>query len=282
MRSVLITSVLTAATAFMPAAAALTPGDIRPVMTQGLTEAQIETLYSRADRALAGGEFETARALYRRAGFEDKADMRAKRGQAESLLAMGDYAGALPLFTALPPTPESFAGITLCRVALSVADDPEVELNAALEINMRDTRLWIALGQFYDQAGRSLEAQSTYVQALKAGADHAVIVNSLGLSLVNAGRYDAALEKFQQANALSPDTVVFDNNRRMTLALSGDYDGATLSVSESRAAGIYNDAGVIAQRAGHTRIARQLFRRALDISPVYFPPAQANLESLAP
>lgn len=173
-----------------------------------------------------------------------------------------------------------FCRFHLREGALSISEDAEVALNAALEINMTDTRLWIALGQYYDLNGRSLEAQSTYVQALKAGADHAVIVNSLGLSHLSSGRFVSALEKFQQANALAPGRALFDNNRRMTLALMGDYDGAIAGAKEGPAAKLYNDAGLIAARAGETNIAAGLFRRALTVSPVYFAPAQANLEAL--
>jgi len=159
--------------------------------------------------------------------------LRADLGNA--LLGLAQYKDALAHFRAAPRTPESFAGAVLCKAALGISEDIEVELNDALEINLSDTRLWLALGRFYDGQDRSIEARSTFV---------------------------------------------FDNNRRLTLALQGDFSGAVSGISENRAARIYNDAGFIAAGAGKMDVARALYNKALQISPVYFAPAQANLDAL--
>ena len=271
---------LSAAACFAPVSAGQAGVQVRPVLTKGADAAQMQIWVTDGRQALKTKDFERAYDLLMRAHIETpKADY-IYNDLGNALLGLGHYAQALSHFNAAPHTRESFTGAALCRAALGTSDDAEVELNAALEINLSDTRLWLALGRFYDSQDRSLEAQSTYVQALKFGADHAVIVNSLGMSLLRSGRHGAALEKFQQANALEPDVAVFDNNRRLTLALQGDFDGAVGGISETRAAQIYNDAGFIAAKAGKTDVARSLYREALRISPVYFPPAQANLDAL--
>ncbi len=285
MRAALSVIILGAGLACNPLCAAQDSVIVRPVLTQGLTEAQIDVLMKTGNSAMTARNYAAAYDAYYRVYIETKSeppvniDLNISLGNA--LLGLGHYARARPYFQSAPRSPQSFAGEILCRAALNASDDIEVDLNAALEINLTDTRLWIALGQFYDGAGRSLEAQSTYVQALKAGANHAVIVNSLGMSLLSAGRFDAALEKFKQANAIAPDADLFDNNRRLTLALMGDYDGAVSEISEARAAHIYTDAGIIAARAGHNNTARALYSRALTVSPIWFPKAQENLDALS-
>jgi len=218
---------LSAAACFAPVSAGQAGVQVRPVLTKGADAAQMQIWVTDGRQALKTKDFERAYDLLMRAHIETpKADY-IYNDLGNALLGLGHYAQALSHFNAAPHTRESFTGAALCRAALGTSDDVEVELNAALEINLSDTRLWLALGRFYDSQDRSLEAQSTYVQALKFGADHAVIVNSLG-----------------------------------------------------RAAQIYNDAGFIAAKAGKTDVARSLYREALRISPVYFPPAQANLDAL--
>ncbi len=269
-----------AAALLTPLSAGANTLDIRPVITRGADAAQVDEWVKAGRDALYRKDFEAAYDALTRALIERPEDGDIQLSMGDALLGLSQFAGALKHYRAAPASAQSFAGIVLSKAALGASEDVEVDLNAALEINLSDTRLWLALGRFYDSEDRSLEAQSTYVQALKFGADHAVIVNSLGMSLLRAGRQAQALEKFQQANAIAPDVEVFDNNRRLALALQGDFDGAISGVTESRAAHIYNDAGFIAAKTGKPQIAKILYRQALQISPVYFPPAKANLDAL--
>lgn len=280
MRSAIALVILSASFCLAPMSTSLSGIDIRPVLTKGADADQMGAWIENGRKALLKKEFDHAYDLLMRAHIEspETGTLRADLGNA--LLGLAQYKDALAHFRAAPRTPESFAGAVLCKAALGISEDIEVELNDALEINLSDTRLWLALGRFYDGQDRSIEARSTFVQALKFGADHAVIVNSLGMSLLRSGRHEAALEKFQQANAIEPDVAVFDNNRRLTLALQGDFSGAVSGISENRAARIYNDAGFIAAGAGKMDVARALYNKALQISPVYFAPAQANLDAL--
>ena len=263
-----------------PIAGAQSPVEVRAFTTPAMDSSKVDGLIQRGHAALDISDFETAYDALLRAQIERRDDGDIALALGNALLGLGKPNAALKQFETAPASAPRFAGISLCNAALDASEDIEVELNAALEINLADTRLWTALGQYYDKAGRSLEARATYVQALKFGADHGVIVNNLGMSLLRSGQYDLALEKFNQANAIAPDNALFDSNRRLTLALRGDYAGAVNDVTEGRAARIYNDAGFIAAGAGRADIARALYKRALKISPVWFEPAHKNLENL--
>ena len=263
-----------------PLAGAQSPVEVRPYTTPAMDSAKLERLIETGHSALKDADFKTAYDALRRAQIERRDDGGIALALGDALLGLGKPGAAAAQYRAAPNTAESFAGITLCHAALGTSDDIELDLNAALEINLKDTRLWTALGQYYDRAGRSLEARATYVHALKYGADHGVIVNNLGMSLLREGRYALALEKFNQANAIAPDNNLFDANRRLTLAVQGDYAGAVSDLQEDRAAQIYNDAGFIAAGAGRVDIARALYNRALKISPVWFEPAHENLKNL--
>ncbi len=170
-----------------------------------------------------------------------------------------------------------------------VNDTPEVgtqKLLSALDTNPNDSRLWNALGEIHDKNNDWMGALDVYVKALKVakknGTSTAAVVNNMGMSLLMQGRNKEAVSKFEQAKKANPEMPVYDNNYRLAQILSGKTNKALKGVSETRAAQIYNDAGVIAQSHGNSRQASSLYKKALEISPVYFERAEENLAGLSP
>ena len=165
--------------------------------------------------------------------------------------------------------------------AATGADDLEAQLHKALALNNDDVRLWNALGRYHDSQEDWLSAQDSYVSALmaahKAGEHQASAVNNLGMSFLNQGRLKEARLKFVQAVGMDEGNVVYDNNRRLTDVLTGDLDTAFDGVSSQRAAIIYNDTGVIAERMGKPARARRYYKQAITKSPTYFQVAALNL-----
>ncbi|MCF6219523.1 MAG: tetratricopeptide repeat protein [Robiginitomaculum sp.] len=168
-------------------------------------------------------------------------------------------------------------------------DTPEIgaqKLQAALETNPNNPRLWNALGEIRDKNNDWMGALDVYVKALRAakrnGTSTAAVVNNMGMSLLMQGRNKEAVSKFKQAKKANPEMPVYDSNYRLAQILSGKTNKALKGVSETRAAQIYNDAGVIAQSHGNTRQASSLYKKALEISPVYFERAEENLAGLSP
>jgi len=177
-------------------------------------------------------------------------------------------------------TRELTAGKALLAAATG-AHDLETQLHKALALNNDDVRLWNALGRYHDNKEDWLSAQDSYVSALmaahKSGAHQASAVNNLGMSFLNQGRLKEARSKFVQAVGMDKDNVVYDNNRRLTDVLAGDLDAAFDGVSSQRAAIIYNDAGVTAERMGSPARARRYYKQAITQSPTYFQMAALNL-----
>ncbi|MEE9346744.1 MAG: tetratricopeptide repeat protein [Robiginitomaculum sp.] len=263
--------------------------NVRPVIRQTGQDIPAASLMRAANTAFAAGDYSAALKAYRQIYWDDDSNAPARLGLADCELIFGNAKNALTHYDALLTVSGShtlaakrvMAGRALARQSLGIADDVEVELNAALEYNLTDIRLWNGLGRFYDSQGRTIEAQETYVRALRAGADPAVTINNMGMSLLLEGRYAQALDKFNQANALAPDTGIFDNNRRLVLALQGNYPAATQNMSEARGAKLYNDAGYLAMTRKDLKRAETLLRRALALSPVHMAQAEANLKALS-
>jgi len=280
MKRVLPFSGITLAAMISIAPAAYAQVEVRPIESISSAIKDTKDLAQTAKAAFDQGDYSAAHAAYQALHLDAPKSEDWRSGLAKSSLALGDLKSARTHFLTLPNSIERMTNLAIINSALGTSDDIEVELNAALEINLGDARLWMALGQFYDQEARHLEAQDAYIRALSNGASAAIANNSLGLSLLKSGRYAMALDKFNQANALSPESTMIDNNRRLTLALLEDYEGAVSGIDEDRAAQIYNDAGYLAMQSGEVSLAGSLLTKALTISPVHFAPAEANLAAL--
>ncbi|NNC36980.1 MAG: hypothetical protein EX271_03800 [Acidimicrobiales bacterium] len=180
---------------------------------------------------------------------------------------------------------KTLAGQVLLEIASGNSDDIEVRLNEALELNLHDPRLWNALGRFHDGAEDWVLATETYVKAMEAagevGYTIAPIVNNMGMSYLMRGKARDALKKFEQALALNADITIYDNNRRLALVLTGRTHMAVDGLTDKRAAQIYNDAGFVLAGRGQRRKARSYYKKAIELSPVYFEKAELNLLALA-
>ena len=246
---------------------------------QGLSDEARANLLQKAQSALASKDCRAAHDPLQALVWDSPDDEALRIELADCALSLGKAKQARVHYAKLSG-PRALAGERLSAVALGDADDSELTLNKALEQNMDDSRLWNALGHVYDKSGRYLDAQDSYIRALSAGARPDIMVNNMGMSLLLQGRYSEARDKFMQALDINPDSRTYDVNRRLSLALMGDYGEAIRFAHPDDAAQIYNDAGYIAMKHGEVAIAKALFERALDVSPIYFAKAEENLQTL--
>lgn len=256
--------------------------DVRAITKPSQDLFDIDAALNAANAAMIAEDYARASEQFRAVIFADKDHISARLGYANALLAMGEGTKALAAFTALPEDVDGrLSGIVLSNIMTGQSVDAEVELNAALEFDLSDPRLWNALGQFYDGDGRTLAAQDAYLRALATGKASSAAVNNLGVSYLMAGRTDAAIAKFEQAHAMNSVTHLHDNNRRMALVLRGDMAGALSGLSGMRAANTLNDAGYIAGLKGDAARAKTLFKAAMDMAPRYHAKAHDNLQALS-
>ena len=254
--------------------------DVRMVAPETVGKVDVSARFTAAQTALDNGDYASAYDGFTVLRHDNKNNESYQLGLADSALGLRKFSEARSLYGAMIPSNARRAGLTLCDVALGNVDDIELALNAALEGNLSDPRLWNALGLYYDARGRHIDSQDIFIRAIAMGSDRAAAINNMGMSLMRQRRYDEALAKFEQASSLNPMSRRYDNNRRMVLALGSDFDAAVKDVPEGRAAQVLNDAGYIALTRGRRDQARELFEKAIAVSPVYFPVAEANLASM--
>lgn len=257
--------------------------------------------HTQANRLYASGDFKQALSAYENtlvgADLEYASRRDAILGYADSALAMVTISAKYQIkaetaYKSLSELPDLsqvhesriLSGQVLLEIATGESEDAEVRLNEALEVNLHDPRLWNALGHFHDRAGEWVLATETYVKAIEAAGEAeyplAPIINNMGMSFLMSGRPKDALKKFEHAHDLNGDIEIYDNNRRLALVLTGRMDKAIDDLTDKRAAQIYNDAGFLSARRGQVRKARSYYKKAIELSPIYFEKAEANLLAL--
>jgi len=262
---------------------------IRPVHQQSGSDVTTHFALLNANEAYQQERYEESFEAYQLIALKDPENVHARIGWGNSAIALGLFEKAHEIFSheeGLDTAHDDqkydhLAGLAIAEVATGRADDEEVRLNAALEYNIEDTRLWHALGQYHDRQGHWRTARKTYLKALwadpKAGPS---VANNFGMSLLKEGRYDIALGKFEDAMSMRDDRELYDNNRRLTLALMQDYKQATYKISDERAADIFNDAGYIALTQKKYKVATALLTRSVNVSASYNAEAVQNLEHI--
>ncbi len=264
----------------------IAPVNIEPVQTMKSDPFDADEVFATAQKDYANENYLEALNGFRKVSAYDPDRKDALSGQANSLLALGEYQQAAKIYWAPVWTGEgsldvSFQiGKTLSGIYTDRYDSPMRAINDGMVLSPNDPRLWNAKGHYHDKQGEWMEALSSYVEAMKSGKWRGGTINNMGMSLLLQDRLDEAQKKFQQAINLTPHNRVYENNLRMVYILQGNLDAALDNIDEVRGADILNDAGYVAMTRGKVNVARRLFSKALDISPTYHAKAQANLDKL--
>lgn len=208
----------------------------------------------------------------------------AKLGLAESMLALGDLAGARPLFNDLAADPAyrgwGIQGQALCATADHDFDTALPLLRAALAENDRLWRSWNGLGRIYDARQQWPEAAAAYAKALELAPEAAIVDNNLGYSLLLQGRNAEAIPHFVAALERQPRLDAAQSNLRLALAFEGRYEDAEANAGHDRQSVVLNNVGYVAMARGDYGKAESLLVQAIEKSPNYYDTAWRNLERL--
>ena len=236
-------------------------------------------------RAYAAADFRAARRyLSRHLGTleEGEQDIEAQLMLAESLLELQRYGRALTAFeqvlTREPNKFEAREGQALVLLAQGDGEQADELLTALLAEDNTRWRAWNGRGVAADLRGDYSFASEAYHYAIRHGGDNEAIANNLGYSLLMAGELREAARWLLRAVERYPDSTRLRNNLALALARDRRYNQAlqhlqaTLSEHEA-----LNNIGYIAMLNEDYDMAEDFLRRAIAVSPRYYPRAQANL-----
>ena len=131
---------------------------IRPVEQKIDGDVAVHFAMMKAQQAYAAKRYEESFEDYQLITLKDPDNIEARIGWGNAAIALNLFDKAYEIFASKSGVKTAkdaqnhhyMAGLILAEVATGRADDDEVRLNAALEYNLDDTRLWHALGQFHD------------------------------------------------------------------------------------------------------------------------------------
>ncbi|WP_158272048.1 tetratricopeptide repeat protein [Marinicauda salina] len=244
-----------------------------------VSEADIAEAWTQAEAGACEDAAETAEALLRAA----PENVEARLIVAECAMKSGDAARAERAFADLVDEtrdPRALRGLGVLRAREGRYDEAERLLREAVEARPDDWRILNALGFLADVERDWGGAVASYERAAELAPREPAPLNNLGLSYLQQGRPESAIGAFNRALDRDADFAPADKNLRVALIVDGQLERALWGVSDEERPVVLNNAGVIARGAGDLELARSLFQRALDESPVFYEQAYRNLQAL--
>ena len=195
------------------------------------------------------------------------------RGRDDSAIRSFSAAEAAPSLAA-----EAAAGRGIALSRLGRSDDALAALTKAVTADPTLWRAWNALGVEYDRRKDWAKAEAAYDAALKQPKATAQVLNNRGYSRLLQGRSEEAASDFVAALRKDPALAQARTNLRLALAMRGEYDKASsVSASEDKAA-LLNNAGFVALMQGDLDVAEDLFAKAVAAKGEFYARAHENLE----
>ena len=208
-------------------------------------------------------------------------DHEAKLLLAYSQLGLGELDKSLTLFNQLDkeaPSAEVQQGLGLTFVAQNRPEQAQNHLNNAVAADSNLWRSWNGLGVIYDMSKSWKLAEQAFKAGIAVAEHNTTLNNNLGLSYLRQNRLQEALIAFENVQALPGGKALSDLNYRTALALNGEMKRAIGGTTDVEAAQVYNNLGVYLLDDGKPRDAIKYLKKAIAVSPSYYPQAEKNLE----
>lgn len=197
------------------------------VVSGAIVQQECRSLLDQADAAFDRKAYDTARDLYREALKRVPDNIEAQTGEALSVMHLGDYTAAIPLFEALVlRMPDSAPLIYMLAESLyrtGRIDEARERLTDLIEKHPRHADAWNRLGGILMQQGRNPEAKQALARALEEDPDHVEALCSMGLLLFTFCCFDQAEQMFRRALAVDPANLPALNNMGRISKMQGRH-----------------------------------------------------------
>jgi tetratricopeptide (TPR) repeat protein len=239
---------------------------------------------ARADAARSEGELDRALFFYVKALKFDSQDARllAAIGFLHQFQGNAEY--AVRAYTLALKEDPDFAEVLEARglMLLSNHEDERarIDLTRAVSFNMSAWRSYNGLGLLADRQGNHSLAVTYYDNALAANPGEANILNNRGYSKILVEDFDGAYRDLREATEVHGHQQAWVNLGTLH-ARQGNYEQAVVALQEvlshPEALNKVAEASIL---NGDNATAERLLKRAIKLSPRYFPAAENNLAQL--
>lgn len=203
---------------------------------------------------------------------------------AQTLTAKGFYDIALKqLKTAEKKdaeNPEIFYLQGVCFCGKKDFENAVIQFEKAISINPGYSYAFAGLGITYSSRGEHSKAVTFYTKAIQLDPGVSSFHNNLGVSLMADGKLKKAVESFQKGVALNPNFSRAANNLGLAYGMLGEFTKAfEIFKKTGNEAAAYNNLGYVCQLRGETKMALQMYHKAIEADPD-FSAAKQNLNQL--
>lgn len=246
-----------------------------------------EELTEKGNIYLGQGNLELAR-LHFSAALQKKPDAIVPlAGMGQVFLARGNATRAREVFnTVLEKDPVNRVAILgLAQIARNQGDytDAESLLERLYALHPEDTIIISELAITYDSIGQEklMKAEPLHQKVLALEPNKPSGYNNLGFNYLLQGRYSEAIPLFSKALSIDPTNIRTKNNLATAFLLNNEELRA-LQLFETTLGkpAAYNNIGYLYMTQGSWDKSEKAFRKALELSPVFYMRAQQNLERL--
>lgn len=209
---------------------------------------------------LLAGDRPNAKALLEGIVEQDPAHIEARYRLGEMAMAAGDKGKAQGLWKATlsigvvrpHSRDEELLGNAALHVGSELATAGDVnsarrDLNTAIEALPNDPRPLLAMSGLEHAEGQDIAAIEFLEQALRKGADEAMVRNNIGAMHLEDGRWDQALTQYVRLAQLRPDDGKVLYTLGVVQARTGDPNGARSSLQRAIALEPGNERAAMAQ-----------------------------------
>jgi tetratricopeptide (TPR) repeat protein/predicted Ser/Thr protein kinase len=167
--------------------------------------------------------------------------------------------------------------IALCHLALGIAllssdqrDEAARELQRANQIDPRNSRVYLWIGNEQAARGNNAGAETAYQKAVQFTPDDWVAHSTLGTFFYRLARYEDAAHSWEGAVQLTPDNVVALRNLAAAYHMLGRDEDAAAKLQRALeiqpAATTYNNLGTLRFFQGQYGDAAEAFDKAVQLS----------------
>lgn len=135
------------------------------------------------------------------------------------------------------PRPEVYTILGNAYDAVSLRDKAIEAYRAALKLDRRYHKAWVAFGVVQRKQGNLAEAENCYAEALRLAPDYAELHVSLGVLNIFQGKVEQAIQSLEKAVRLDPAVAVAHGNLALAYALARRFDEAEASLRQAVALG---------------------------------------------
>ncbi len=245
-------------------------------IAETLNPRDVVLLVGRGFLALQRADLPGASSYFTKARSEDPSDLRARLGQADTMIRQGFLADAKALLVELLPDHprNSMIHNLMGRVEMTLKNNQNAEKEFGMAIALDKTHIepYVGLSELLMKTGRDAEAMRTLDEASRVVPGSALVKLTLAEGYAGRGDFPTAIVSLNEALNLEPNNIQAHFRMAQMYRKMGAYEDAMAALDEVAARsknyqGLALEQGLLMEISGNVTEALASYERALAANP---------------